>query len=52
MLGEIEMYDKEGMRVQFWRIPRQWNEVADQHAKEAVHDTPGEEFNVICGFFT
>ncbi|GAB1314707.1 ribonuclease H [Madurella fahalii] len=36
LLGEIERYKDEGMTVEFWRIPREWNTVADAAAKEAA----------------
>ncbi|KAJ5450630.1 uncharacterized protein N7458_007079 [Penicillium daleae] len=52
LLGEIELYGKEGMRVQFWRIPRQWNEEADRHAKDAVNEPPVEYFDDIHGLLT
>lgn len=52
LFGQIEECDRRGLCVQFWRIPRQWNAVADQCAKEAVHDIPGEYFNDICGVLT
>jgi ribonuclease HI len=52
LFGQIEECDRRGLRVQFWRIPRQWNVVADQCAKEAVHESPGEGFNDIFGVLT
>ncbi|KAK0736556.1 ribonuclease H-like domain-containing protein [Apiosordaria backusii] len=36
LLGEIERYKDRGMAVKFWRIPREWNTVADAAAKEAA----------------
>ncbi|KAK5663807.1 hypothetical protein OQA88_10 [Cercophora sp. LCS_1] len=36
LLGEIERHKERGMSVQFWRIPREWNTVADAAAKEAA----------------
>ncbi|KAK3358185.1 ribonuclease H-like domain-containing protein [Lasiosphaeria hispida] len=36
LLGEIARYRDEGMAVEFWRIPREWNSVADAAAKEAA----------------
>lgn len=36
LLGEVERYDEEGMAVEFWRIPREWNTVADAAAKDAA----------------
>lgn len=38
LLGEIEDLDKEGMRVSFWRIPREWNTDADYHARVAADE--------------
>ncbi|KAK4194086.1 RNase H domain protein [Triangularia verruculosa] len=36
LLGEIERYKDKGMAVEFWRIPSEWNTVADAAAKEAA----------------
>ncbi|KAK4170671.1 ribonuclease H-like domain-containing protein [Triangularia setosa] len=36
LLGQIEQYKDNGMAVKFWRIPREWNTVADTAAKEAA----------------
>lgn len=37
LLGQIErLYDQTGMRVKFWRIPREWNGIADAAAKLAA----------------
>ncbi|KAK3996561.1 ribonuclease H-like domain-containing protein [Cladorrhinum sp. PSN332] len=36
LLGEIERYKDEGMAVEFWKIPREWNIVADAAAREAA----------------
>lgn len=38
LLGEIERYDAHQMAVEFWRIPREWNTVADSAAKKAAAD--------------
>lgn len=35
LLGEAERWEDEGMALQFWRIPREWNTVADAAAKAA-----------------
>ena len=35
LLGEVERYKEEGMVVEFWRIPREWNTAADAAAKKA-----------------
>jgi len=49
LLGEIERYKDEGMTVEFWRIPREWNTVADAAAKDAAAevDVPNEWREVI-----
>lgn len=49
LLGEIEQYKDEGMAVEFWRIPREWNTVADAAAKDAAAevDAPNEWAEVI-----
>ncbi|KAL2176100.1 ribonuclease H-like domain-containing protein [Thermothelomyces heterothallicus CBS 202.75] len=49
LLGEIERYRDEGMAVQFWRISREWNIVADAAAKEAAakEEAPNEWTEVI-----
>ena len=49
LLGEIERYRDEGMAVKFWRIPREWNTVADAAAKEAAaeEDTPNRWTEVM-----
>ncbi|OIW33173.1 RNase H domain protein [Coniochaeta ligniaria NRRL 30616] len=36
LLGEIERYKDLGLSVELWRIPREWNTVADAVAKEAA----------------
>lgn len=54
LLGEIEKYKEEdGMAVQFWRIPREWNTVADVAAKQAAaeEDAPNEWTEVIGMMF-
>lgn len=44
LLGEVERYKSDGMVVEFWRIPREWNTVADAAAKGAAAkvDVPNE----------
>lgn len=39
LLGEVERHKDEGLAVEFWRIPREWNMVADAAAKEAAAAT-------------
>ncbi|KAL2269309.1 hypothetical protein VTJ83DRAFT_1493 [Remersonia thermophila] len=36
LLGEVERWEDRGMEVQFWKIPREWNTVADEAAREAA----------------
>ncbi|KAJ4185722.1 hypothetical protein NW755_008172 [Fusarium falciforme] len=36
LLGEIERLDEAGLKVEFWRIPRSMNAVADRAAKQAA----------------
>lgn len=36
LLGECERYEDEGMAIQFWKIPKEWNKVCEAEAKEAV----------------
>ncbi|OQE22121.1 hypothetical protein PENFLA_c013G09265 [Penicillium flavigenum] len=50
LLGEVERWDENGMRIQFWRIPREWTTEADQHAKVAATKNADREFQDIHGF--
>lgn len=36
LLGEAERWKDEGLTIRFWRIPREWNEIADAAAKKAA----------------
>ncbi|RSM20655.1 hypothetical protein CDV31_000341 [Fusarium ambrosium] len=36
LYGEFERLDEAGVKVEFWRIPREMNEVADRAAKQAA----------------
>ncbi|TRX90105.1 hypothetical protein FHL15_009024 [Xylaria flabelliformis] len=36
LLGEVEKWHERGVSIQFWRIPRAWNTVADAAAKKAA----------------
>ncbi|RDA87548.1 hypothetical protein CP532_3951 [Ophiocordyceps camponoti-leonardi (nom. inval.)] len=49
LLGQVEKFDKDGMAVQFWRIPRNCNVVADAAAKDAAaeEDAPDEWTEVM-----
>ncbi|KAJ5614046.1 hypothetical protein N7528_007700 [Penicillium herquei] len=50
LLGEIEMAAEEGLDVQFWRIPREWNTDADYHATVAAVQTGRKDnFTKYCG---
>ncbi|EPE06079.1 rnase h domain protein [Ophiostoma piceae UAMH 11346] len=44
LLGQVEGFKEGGMVVKFWRIPRDWNTVADAAAKDAAakEDAPNE----------
>ncbi|KAI1206795.1 ribonuclease H-like protein [Annulohypoxylon truncatum] len=45
LMGEAEKWKDQGLSIQFWRIPREWNEVADEAAKKAA-----SEFEDIDGW--
>ena len=49
LLGELEKYKEEGMAIQFWKIPREWNMVADAAAKQAAaaEDAPNRWMDVM-----
>jgi ribonuclease HI len=49
LLGEIERASDNGLAVQFWRIPREWNTVADAAAKSAAAQeaTPSQWMEMI-----
>ncbi|KAF5026350.1 hypothetical protein F66182_1558 [Fusarium sp. NRRL 66182] len=49
LLGEVERFDTEGLKIQFWKIPREWNVEADRRAKEAAQDRDRENFGQILG---
>lgn len=36
LLGEVEYFKDNGTNIAFWRIPREWNTVADVATKEAA----------------
>ncbi|KAK9444107.1 Ribonuclease H domain protein [Metarhizium brunneum] len=44
LLGECEKAHRRGLAIQFWKIPRDWNALADQGAKNAAaaEETPGK----------
>jgi ribonuclease HI len=35
-LGEVERWDEYGVKIQLWKIPREWNTEADRLAKEGA----------------
>lgn len=43
LLGEVEKFKDMGMNVLFWRIPREWNTVADKAAKAAAEEGDAPE---------
>ncbi|KAF9769954.1 hypothetical protein IL306_012548 [Fusarium sp. DS 682] len=49
LLGELERWDDEGLKIQFWRIPREWNTEADMAAKEAAGLDATERYAEIIG---
>lgn len=49
LLGEIEKYESRGLQVQFWRIRRELNAVADRAAKEGALNGSAEQFLDISG---
>ncbi|KAF5979787.1 ribonuclease H [Fusarium coicis] len=49
LLGELERWNVHGMRIQFWKIPREWNIEADQLAKEAARGANNDEFTQPLG---
>ncbi|KAG6040651.1 hypothetical protein E4U41_007552 [Claviceps citrina] len=53
LLGEVEKWDSRGVQIQFWRIPRELNVVADRAAKRAAQDVERvDEFTDILGVLT
>ncbi|KAK7946833.1 uncharacterized protein PG986_011154 [Apiospora aurea] len=49
LLGEVERWKDAGMDIQFWRIPREWNTVADAAAKAAAENHDVDEWRDIIG---
>ncbi|KAM0807057.1 putative Ribonuclease H-like domain-containing protein [Seiridium cardinale] len=39
LLGEVERWQEKGLTVQFWKIPRDWNRLADAAAKDAAAES-------------
>ncbi|CAM1508906.1 Fc.00g026450.m01.CDS01 [Cosmosporella sp. VM-42] len=50
LLGEFERWKDEGLSIQFWKIPREWNATADAAAKKAASgDAVSEEWMDVLG---
>ncbi|ROV99481.1 hypothetical protein VMCG_06414 [Cytospora schulzeri] len=49
LLGEVERYHNWGMNIEFWRIPREWNTIADAAAKAAAREDEIGVFNDCKG---
>ncbi|KAM4056468.1 RNase H domain-containing protein [Hirsutella rhossiliensis] len=43
LLGEVERWDSSGLKIQFWRIPRTLNLMADHAAKQAAATEEGPD---------
>ncbi|KAK6066462.1 methyltransferase domain-containing protein [Seiridium cupressi] len=39
LLGEVERWQEKGLTIQFWKIPRYWNGLADAAAKDAAAES-------------
>ncbi|GAP93144.1 putative RNase h domain protein [Rosellinia necatrix] len=50
LLGEVERWHAQGLSIQFWKIPREWNKVADAAAKEAAGEgeAPDTWIETMC----
>lgn len=49
LLGEVEKFHDHGMEVEFWRIPRELNTIADAAAKTAAGEDRIDSFREIFG---
>ncbi|KAK8024325.1 ribonuclease H-like domain-containing protein [Apiospora rasikravindrae] len=49
LLGEVERWKEAGMDIQFWRIPREWNTVADAAAKKAAEGRDVDKWAELIG---
>jgi ribonuclease HI len=47
LFDEIEKAHRSSLRIQFWHIPREWNEWADLYAKEGAEMTRRDYFKDI-----
>lgn len=44
LLGEVDRYHDAGVNVDLWRIPREYNEIADRGAREGAEKADEQEF--------
>lgn len=50
LLGECERYRRKGLAIQFWRMPREWNTLADEGAKKAAAEEEAPaKWITVCG---
>jgi ribonuclease HI len=49
LLGEVERHHDQGVSIQFWRIPRAWNTVADEAAKKAATENAIDQWSEMMG---
>ncbi|KAI1426563.1 ribonuclease H-like protein [Xylaria sp. FL1777] len=50
LLGEVERWQNREVAIQFWQIPRDWNNVADAAAKQAAErDVAGSKWGDVLG---
>ncbi|BCS30180.1 uncharacterized protein APUU_80483A [Aspergillus puulaauensis] len=49
LIDEAERFHHYGMKVRFWRIPRECNTQADRRAKEAAAEPEREEYREMLG---
>ena len=49
LLGECERWHDDGVGIQFWQIPREWNTLADEGAKKGAAADRRETFADILG---
>jgi len=49
LLGEVERHHGRGLSIQFWRISRAWNTVADEAAKKAATEDAIEQWADMFG---
>ncbi|KAK7914006.1 ribonuclease H-like domain-containing protein [Apiospora marii] len=49
LLGEVERWEEQNLDIQFWRIPREWNLLADAAAKKAAEGPDVDEWMEMIG---